>query len=319
MPTQMLTSGATSIAVIETAGNGEPGDGDERAARLSAVSAAVEELLLDHGAVLLRGLGVRDAAGFHEVVSFFGRPFEEYRGNSPRQAVHDGVWTSTDYPAEYDISLHNELSQAAVWPARLFFCCLTSPRTGGETPVSDGRAMLAGMDPAVRARFGKHGVAYLQNLHSGYGPGRSWQDTYETDDPGKVEAYLRESDAVFAWTEDEDLRIRQVRPATRRHPVTGEEVWFNQAEQFDVSSLPAEHAEALLALASSRDELPQSAAFGDGSSIPAQDLEHVREVARRGECSFRWRPGDILAIDNMLVMHGRHAYTGSRKILVAMT
>jgi alpha-ketoglutarate-dependent taurine dioxygenase len=312
MPTRVLTGGATSVAVIDFTGS-------DRLGQLSGMPAEVDELLLGKGAVLLRGLPVTDAARFHDVVSLFGRPFDEYRGNSPRQAVHDGVWTSTEYPAEYEISLHNELSQAAAWPARLFFCCLVPSETGGQTPVSDGRALLARIDPAVRARFEAHGVLYTQNLHSGYGPGRSWQATYETDDRGKVEAYLREADASCTWTEDGDLRIRQVRPATRRHPVTGEEVWFNQAEQFDVSSLPAEEARQLRALVESADELPQSSAFGDGTPIPAADLDHVRAVARQGECSFRWQPGDILAIDNMLVMHGRHAFTGSRTVLVAMT
>jgi alpha-ketoglutarate-dependent taurine dioxygenase len=179
--------------------------------------------------------------------------------------------------------------------------------------------MLAAMDPAVRSRFEAHGVAYRQNMHGGYGLGRSWQQTYETEDQGKVEAYLRAADVSFTWTDDEDLRIRQVRPATRAHPVTGEEVWFNQADQFHISSLPGKQAEQLLALVESEDELPQTATFGDGSPIPLADFEHVRDLARRQECAFDWRPGDIFMIDNLLVMHGRHAYTGSRQVLVAMT
>ncbi|GAB3890692.1 hypothetical protein GCM10029964_062640 [Kibdelosporangium lantanae] len=178
--------------------------------------------------------------------------------------------------------------------------------------------MLAGLDPAVRSRFESRGVAYLQSLHGGFGLGRSWQDTYQTDDRATVEEYLRAADARFSWTDGGDLRIRQIRPAVREHPVTGEQVWFNQAEQFHVSSLPDAEAQALLALVESEAELPQSATFGDGSPITPDDLAHVREVARRNECAFRWQPGDVLAIDNMLVMHGRHAYTGLRRILVAM-
>ncbi|BCB75122.1 hypothetical protein Pflav_015320 [Phytohabitans flavus] len=97
------------------------------------------------------------AGEFHDVVSCFGDPFDAYHGNSPRTNVQDGVWTSTEYPAEYDISLHNELSQASRWPRRLFFCCLVAPQTGGSTPVSDGRALLDDLDPGVRSRFESRG------------------------------------------------------------------------------------------------------------------------------------------------------------------
>lgn len=307
---EIMTSGPTSIALIEPAGRPDVTD----------VVAQADELMFKHGAVLMRGFPIGSAADFHDAVACFGEPFAAYlHGNSPRKAVHEGVWTSTEYPAEYDISLHNELSQSAVWPQRLFFCCLVAADSGGQTPVSDGRAMLAALDPAVRSRFEAHGVAYRQNMHGGFGLGRSWQQTYETDDQGKVEAYLRAADVGFSWTQDEDLRIRQIRPATRKHPVTGEDVWFNQADQFHVSSLPQAQAAELLALVESQDELPQTATFGDDSPIPLADLNHVRDVARRQECAFDWRPGDILMIDNLLVMHGRHAYTGSRQVLVAMT
>jgi alpha-ketoglutarate-dependent taurine dioxygenase len=315
MTTQSMTAGRTSIAVLTEE---HPPDPAGRRTRVAELRDQIDERLLDVGAVLLRGLGIASAAEFHDVVSCFGEPFAAYHGNSPRTAVQDGVWTSTEYPAEYDISLHNELSQASRWPGRLFFCCLSAPESGGSTPVSDGRAMLAALDPAVRSRFESRGVAYLQSMHGGFGLGRSWQDTYRTEDRRTVEEYLRVADAQFSWTDEGDLRIRQVRPAVRTHPVTGERVWFNQAEQFHVSSLPDTEAQALLDLVESEVELPQSATFGDGTPIAPDELAHVREVARQNECAFPWQPGDILAIDNMLVLHGRHAYSGARRILVAM-
>ena len=320
MRVETWTSGPTTLAVIERPDGPATADRDRLVDEINAAVKQADELVLTHGAVLLRGFGITEPADVHAAVSCFGEPFNEYlHGNSPRNAVHEGVWTSTEYPAEYDISLHNELSQSYRWPDRLFFACLDAPATGGETPVSDGRAMLAAMDPAVRARFEAHGVAYLQNMHGGYGLGRSWQDTYETDDATKVGEYLRAADVEFTWTEDEDLRIRQVRPATRTHPVTGDQVWFNQADQFHVSNLPPDQADALVALVESEDELPLSATFGDGTPISLDDLVHVRELARRNEYAFAWQPGDLMMIDNLLVMHGRHAFTGSRRVLVSMT
>jgi alpha-ketoglutarate-dependent taurine dioxygenase len=34
--------------------------------------------------------------------------------------------------------------------------------------------------------------------------------------------------------------------------------------------------------------------------------------------TVRWEAGDILLLDNMLVAHGRRAFTGPRQIVVAM-
>ncbi|MFD0746134.1 TauD/TfdA family dioxygenase [Phytohabitans flavus] len=144
----------TEIAVLKEPYPADPAD---RRERVAALRDHIDERLLDTGAVLLRGLGVTSAGEFHDVVSCFGDPFDAYHGNSPRTNVQDGVWTSTEYPAEYDISLHNELSQASRWPRRLFFCCLVAPQTGGSTPVSDGRALLDDLDPGVRSRFESRG------------------------------------------------------------------------------------------------------------------------------------------------------------------
>ncbi|MFG2078070.1 TauD/TfdA family dioxygenase [Nonomuraea maritima] len=297
-----ITSGATTIAVLDDAARG-PAD----------------ELLMRYGAVLFRGLGIASPADFHRFVGTFGEPFTDYRhGNSPRTAVQTGVWTSTEYPAEYEISLHNELSYAHRWPSRLFFYCDQAPGTGGATPVSDSRAVLAGLAPEVRERFAGRGVAYLQNLHGGFGFGKSWQDTYETTDRAEVEQALAGTGAEFRWTDDEELRVRQARPAVRRHPVTGEEVWFNQAEQWHVSNLPDDEAEALLEMAETDEDLPLQATYGDGTPLDVADLQHVRDVAKQNECFFPWQQGDVMMIDNLLVMHGRHAYTGPRRILVSM-
>ena len=36
------------------------------------------------------------------------------------------------------------------------------------------------------------------------------------------------------------------------------------------------------------------------------------------EYSFPWTPGDVLMVDNALTAHGRNAFSGERKLLVAM-
>jgi alpha-ketoglutarate-dependent taurine dioxygenase len=238
-------------------------------------------------------------------------------GNSPRTKVGQNVYTSTEFPAEFTISMHNELSYSHHWPSRLLFYCEQAPTTGGATPVVDGVLWLNALDREIRTAFAK-GIRYTQNLHGGRGLGKSWQDTFETEDRAEVEAFLAKAEASWDWRPDGGLRISQRRPSTRRHPVTGDEVWFNQADQWHAAGLGSETAAALYAILPEED-LPQSVTFFDGSPIPDEYVIQIRERGLSNAVNVDWRVGDLLLIDNLLVGHGRRPFTGHRRVLVAMS
>ncbi|MGW6055204.1 TauD/TfdA family dioxygenase [Streptomyces sp. NPDC055189] len=237
-------------------------------------------------------------------------------GNSPRTKVGKNVYTSTEYPQEFTISMHNEMSYAYQWPARLLFFCHTQPGGGGATPVVDGVRWLTSLEPEVREAF-KGGVRYTQNLHGGRGLGKSWQDTFETEDRAEVEEFLGATAAEWEWRPDGSIRIHQVRPATVRHPVTGVEVWFNQADQWHPAGLGDDTAAALAQIMPA-DELPQNVTFADGTQIPADYVTQIRDRGLEHAVNVDWRTGDLLLIDNVLVGHGRRPFTGDRRVLVAM-
>ena len=100
--------------------------------------------------------------------------------------------------------------------------------------------------------------------------------------------------------------------------MTGVEVWFNQADQWHPASLGDESA-AMLAELMPPEELPQSVTFPDGSPIPGDYVIQVRDRGLDNAVDVDWREGDLLLIDNVLVGHGRRPFTGSRRILVAMS
>ncbi len=237
-------------------------------------------------------------------------------GNSPRTRVQGNVYTSTEYPQELTISMHNELCYAHTWPARLAFYCQIPPASGGATPVVDGERWLAALGDDIRSAFAG-GVRYVQNLHDGYGLGKSWQETFETDDRDEVEAFLSGSGSEWSWRKD-GLHIEALRPATFRHPVTGTEVWFNQADQWHPAGLEDGMAAELYEVLG-EDELPQFVTFADGSPIPEEFVTRIRDRGLETAVDVDWREGDLLLIDNMAVAHGRRPFTGSRRVLVAMS
>jgi alpha-ketoglutarate-dependent taurine dioxygenase len=283
-----------------------------------------DQTLQHAGAVLLRGYDIASVQRLARSVEVLGgKPMPYIEGNSPRTRLDSGhVYTSTEHPAEATISLHNELSYSASWPGRLYFCCVTPAATGGHTLIADSAAILASLAPDVRQAFASKGVLYIRNLHGGKGLslGPSWQDTFETGDRATVQAYCAQQRIEFEWRANDTLRLIARRPATAVHPVTGRQVWFNQADQFHPSTNSAEVFEALVdVFGDDPFAFPQHASFGDGSEISDEVLAHVRDVTERHTLRFDWQRGDCLVIDNMLVSHGRSPFTGEREVLVAMS
>jgi alpha-ketoglutarate-dependent taurine dioxygenase len=281
----------------------------------------IDQELAQRGAILFRGFGVDQQEIFEKLVrSLPGQMLDYVDGNSPRKKLASGVYTSTEYPPQYFISMHNELSYSERWPSRLFFCCVVEPEVGGETPIADSRRILERLDPVVAETFITRKIKYIRNLHGGRGLGPSWQTTFETTDRAAVEEHCRAMGNEFVWTDDGGLRLSHVRPAVAVHPKTGETVWFNQADQFHPSTHPRQVYDSMMVLYKGReDRLPQNARFGDDSEIPREMLDEVRATTQREIRTFPWRKGDLLMVDNMLVCHGRMPFKGPRKILVSMT
>jgi alpha-ketoglutarate-dependent taurine dioxygenase len=296
----------------------QPSGGRQLEEWLLANQEQVQQLLLAHGALLFRGFGVASAEEFQDIANIFCHELSDYvGGNSPRTRVASRVFTSTEYPREERISMHNEASYLKHMPGNILFFCDKPAAAGGQTPLADCRRVLNRIDPEVRGRFARKGVRYLHNLHGGSGLGRSWMEVYYTDQRREVERRLEADGHSFDWTPGGTLRIFMHAPATRRHPTTQEEVWINQAEQWHPSSLDSELREDLLSVLS-EDELPHNAFFGDGSPLSEPDLGNIREAMKAEERIFEWQAGDVLVCDNFLVMHGRQPYKGDRRVLAAI-
>lgn len=288
---------------------------------LSTQTAQIKQLLSQHGAVLFKSFGIDSAEKLEACVNAFpGSSLNYVDGNSPRTKLQDKVYTSTEYPANEFISLHNELSYGNQWPSYLFFCCVIPAAAGGSTVVADSRTILSALSEETRRAFTEKGVLYIRNLHGGYGAGTSWQDTFETDDRSVVEEYCRQNDVIYEWNDDDNsLRLKQKRQGVIRHPATQEAVWFNQADQFHPSTNSQEVYEALVEVyEGDYMNMPQYATFGDGEEIPLSMLEEIRDVARQHMVVFEWEKGDLMLVDNILAAHGRTPFEGQRKILVSM-
>jgi alpha-ketoglutarate-dependent taurine dioxygenase len=276
----------------------------------------IESAVLRHGAVLFREFPIHGATEFDGFVrTISGEPMEYRERSSPRLNETGRIYTSTEHPARQEIFLHNELSYARTFPLRLYFLCHVPAARGGATPLADSRRILRRIPADIREMFRVKQWMYTRNFNGG--AGLTWETAFGTSNRSEVEAYCRGANIDWQWLDGGRLRTRQVRPAVLTHPRSGEEVWFNHACFFHVSTLDAPVREALLACFPEED-LPNQTYFGDGSRIPEQVAGVLRECYESEKVAFPWRQNDVLLIDNMLTSHGRSAFEGSRKVLVAM-
>ena len=277
----------------------------------------LEEKLLQHGGILFRGFPVSTATDFNEFVhSIEPQTLPYIEGQSPRSKVYNQIYTSTEYPADQKITLHNELSYTHNPPRKIFFFCEVPAQSEGETPIADCRKAYAKMNPIVRDRFVEKQVCYVKNMCNGKGFGKSWQKTFETSERSEVENYLKERAIDFAWKKDGSLLTTQTHPAAIKHPDTQETCWFNQATLWHYTNFGSAGNDLMKLLGEKN--LPTNAYYGDQTSIEPEDLASVSQLFWDEATLFSWQKGDVLMLDNILVAHGRNTYKGDRRILVAM-
>ena len=279
----------------------------------------IEGKVQSHGGVLFRGFDMSSPKDFEKVAATAVDKLKPYvEGQSPRTKVRGNVYTSTEYPKQLRITLHSELSYSKEPPRKLIFFCETPSTEGGETPIVDTRTIYQEMPTEIREKFETLGIKYVKNMPSDdKGLGKSWMDHYETKDKKKVERYLAENEMTREWRDDGILRTESIRPSIRKHPATGETVWYNQSNLWHVSNFEEQRKKTLLQICG-EEGLPTHCFFGDGTSMTDAELDVVRQVMWDNAVIFPWEQGDMLVLDNILTAHGRMPFDGPRKVLVAM-
>ena len=274
-------------------------------------------MLHTHGAILLRGFAKSSPFAFNRFIRATSTQWAPYREPAtPRSKVFGNIYTSTEYPAEHEIPLHNENSHCTSWPTKIYFMCVQPSQSGGQTHFADCRRILRHIPQDVLDGFIQRKWLYIRNFGSGMA--FTWQKVFATDSRADVEAYCQQNGMDYTWAENDTLRVRYTREAIKYHPVTGEALWFNHGLSFNPVSLPPEVRDSLLQDASI-DELAYNSFYGDGAPIEPEVLELLIDAHRKETRYFNWQAGDILMLDNMLVAHGRMPFAGDRLILAGMS
>ncbi|MEU6005460.1 TauD/TfdA family dioxygenase [Streptomyces sp. NPDC047453] len=277
---------------------------------------ALRARVAEHGAVLVRGLGLREPEQISAVFTELGGPLmPEREAFAPREAYGRGLYSSTAWPANQPMCMHHELSYALKVPGLMLFACPTAPTEGGATAVADAEEVLNALPAGLTERFEREGWLLTRSYNDEIGA--SLAESFGTDDHETVENYCRAHAIEFAWQPDGGLRTRQRRCAVVRHPDTGRRCWFNQIAFLNEWTLAPEVREYLVD-EYGEDGLPFNTRFGDGTPIGEEVVQLLNETYEAHTRREPWQSGDLMLVDNIRTAHSRETFTGDRQVLVAM-
>jgi alpha-ketoglutarate-dependent taurine dioxygenase len=277
---------------------------------------ALRAVVAEHGSVLVRGLGLRDAAEGGAVFRRLATNLmTEKEAFASRRIYSDGVYSSATWPPNQPMCMHHELSYTLEFPGLMLFTCLSAPTRGGATAVADSRAVLNALPADLVARFERDGWMLTRSYNDEIGA--SVAEAFGTDDRGAVESYCRANGIGFEWQPDGGLRTWQRRSAVVHHPLTGQRCWFNQIAFLNEWTIDPEVREYLVEMYG-EDGLPFNTRFGNGEPLTEEIVELLNQVYVDNTMREPWQAGDLMLVDNIRTAHSREAYEGPREILVGM-
>ena len=270
-----------------------------------------------HGVVLFRNFPIRTPVDFDSFVTEFGWenfPYEKSLSNAVRVNKTDRVFTANEAPPEIEIFLHHEMAQTPLFPERIFFCCLDAADSGGQTPICRSDILLerlAQSNPDFVRDCEAKGLKYSNVMPAendfASGMGRSWQSTLSVDSKDSAESRLQAMNYSWEWFSGDSLRVTTpVLPAIRELS-NGKRSFFNQL------------IAAFRGWKDSRNDPSKSLRHGDDTPLDTSAVESAIELAYEITHDVAWQPGDVALVDNLMVMHGRRPFTGSRSVLASLT
>ncbi|HYU52188.1 MAG TPA: TauD/TfdA family dioxygenase [Gemmatimonadaceae bacterium] len=277
---------------------------------------ALRAFVAEHGSLLVRGLGLRDAAETEAVFRQLGSLMTEREAFAPRRRYAEGVYSASKWPPNEHMCMHHELSYALEPPGLMLFACLVAPTSGGETPVADSPNVLNALPADFVERFERLGWLLIRNYNNDIGA--SVAEAFGTDDRGAVESYCRANAIQFEWQPNGGLRTWQRRSAIVRHPLTGQRCWFNQIAFLNEWTMDDPELREYLLDLYGEDGLPFNTRFGNGDAVGADVVQLLDKVYEENTVREQWQAGDLMLLDNVRTAHARESFEGPREVIVAM-
>jgi alpha-ketoglutarate-dependent taurine dioxygenase len=204
--------------------------------------------------------------------------------------------TATDNTAEIDagdleMGLHQENGNLPFTPDLQWFYCMEPAAKGSETTVCDGTRVLEALTPATRRLFEQRRIKYTRRI--------PWPNVQRFLG---IELQVAQQDVNDSHLD----RVNERVPGQRYRRldeflVASERV----TSAIVVSRFSGRAAFCNSLLGPSVNYEPPLITWDDGSDIDFEVWDEIKDVTSRCTYDLFWNKGDIVAIDNSRVMHGR--------------
>eukprot|EP00440_Ansanella_granifera_P058831 gb/GFBE01063771.1/.p1 GENE.gb/GFBE01063771.1/~~gb/GFBE01063771.1/.p1 ORF type:complete len:470 (+),score=129.12 gb/GFBE01063771.1/:1-1410(+) len=289
--------------------------------------------LKTYGAIVFRGFEIsKDKTTFGDV----GRALELESCEDPlhsvaaRDAVDKkaGVYEAVNKPSrsKFYIGMHNEMVGDRA-PGAALFVCFKAAEKGGEFLVADGRKMFKALDQAWLEKIYKTDVVYsTAEFPMGFIEGLPdfAQQAVEPLVYGAMTQALKmkvdfKTELRWEKSEYDGSKILQVRAMPQapvvRHHTTGEPCWWGSMHshaEYLRSEREKVFGEAQETTGASRINKTDVYYADNGQKVEIDRLKHLDQVTLDTAVKVKMQPGDMVLLDNYLVMHGRCPFEGER-------
>lgn len=289
--------------------------------------------LKEYGAIVFRGFEIsKDKETFGQVGKALDlEPCEDpLHSVAARDAVDKkaGVYEAVNKPSrsKFYIGMHNEMVGDRA-PGAALFVCFKAAEKGGEFLVADGRKMFKELDQDWLTKVYNRDVVYsTAEFPMGFIEGLPdfVQPAVEPVVYGAMTQALKmkvdfKTELRWEKSDYDGSKILQVRAMPQypvvRHHATGEPCWWgsmhSHAEHLR-SAREKVYGEAQETTGASRINKTDVFYGDDGQKIETEWLEHLDKVTLDCAQKVKMEEGDMVLLDNYLVMHGRCPFEGTR-------
>jgi hypothetical protein len=272
--------------------------------------------LAEAGAILFRGFPLTTPEDFDAFVQGFDYPnfrYQDSLSNAVRAVRTERVFSANEAPASVQIHLHHEMAQTPIFPQKLLFFCEIPAETGGATPLCRSDLLFERLTreaPRFAADCERKGLKYTNVMPGADDPasgmGRSWRSTLRATDREAAEMRLRALGYTWEWLDDDCLRATTpVLPAVWDLG-EGRKSFFNQL------------IAAACGWKDARNDPSRAITYGDAEPLDRQGVLLAVELGKPLTFDVAWQAGDVALVDNMIMMHARRPFTGTRKVWASL-
>ena len=286
-------------------------------------------LLAKHKALILQsdeGCDPTTVEEFAKIMEKLNLERYEYLGGAaPRTLIpvnaNVEVYTANEAPPDQLIPFHHELAQVSNPPQYLFFYCDLPSETGGETALIDSTRVYRFANdnfPEFMNKLTRYGARYTRTMPAEDDKtspiGRSFYNTYQVSNKVDLEAKLNAINGLeYEWTTDGSSLTVTTEPIPAVKMIEQQHNHGIYQWTFHNSVIAA-----WIGWSDTRNDRTKSVRFGNNDDMDSNVLDAIAEFMNSNKVSYKWKKGDIFAINNRLVMHSRNPFTGPRRVYASM-